>query len=67
MEELTLFDFKNDAIHIHITARFDKEDLIIDGYDIGKPVEEAWGDSDYEYILTIRKESVLFLMQGTKS
>ncbi len=27
--------------------------MIFDGYDIGKRVEEFWGDSDYEYHYTI--------------
>ncbi len=32
---------------------FDGEDLKLDGYDIGKTVEEMWGDSDYEYSITV--------------
>jgi len=55
---ITLYDIKSPDIHVNIEARFDKGDLIIDGYDIGKTVKEAWGDSDYEYILTIRKPEV---------
>lgn len=31
---------------------------VIDGYDIGKLVEEVWGDSDYEYSTTIHPEEV---------
>lgn len=27
--------------------------LYFDGYDIGKLVEDAWGDSDYEYTYTV--------------
>lgn len=38
-----------------IQAYFNGEsDLVIDGYDIGKFVEEMFGDSDYEYQMTIR-------------
>jgi len=66
-DQITLYDFKNDRIHINIVARFENEDLIIDGYDIGKTVEEAWGDSDYEYILTIRREQVLSICQEFKT
>ena len=65
-EELTLFDFKSDSIHINIVARFENGNLIIDGYDIGKTVEEAWGDSDYEYILTIHQEEVSLLCEELK-
>lgn len=49
-----MFEFADEGIHITITARFENEDLIVEGYDIGKTVEAAWGDSDYEYITTIR-------------
>lgn len=30
----------------------------IEGYDIGKSVEEFWGDSDYEYSTTVRDKEV---------
>ncbi len=58
---ITLFHFKNENIKIDIVARFDEDELLIDGYDIGKTVEEAWGDSDYEYIMTIPATSVASL------
>lgn len=40
---------ENEEIKISIDAGFDGNTLLIDGYDIGKRVEEYWGDSDYEY------------------
>jgi hypothetical protein len=55
---MTLYYFESDAIKISIDARFEGDALIIDGYDIGKQVEAYWGDSDYEYIVTIPAESV---------
>ncbi len=58
---ITLYHLKREDIKIDIVARFDKDKLIIDGYDIGKTVEEAWGDSDYEYIMTIPATSVASL------
>jgi hypothetical protein len=58
---ITLFHFQNDSIKIDIIARFDGDKLVIDGYDIGKTVEEAWGDSDYEYVMTIPAASVASL------
>ena len=32
--------------------------MVVEGYDIGKTVEEAWGDSDYEYSITVKKENL---------
>ena len=57
-KSVTLYHVKREDIRIDVVARFDKDKLIIDGYDIGKTVEEAWGDSDYEYIMTIPASSL---------
>jgi hypothetical protein len=73
MDNVTLFSFSSDWIKITIEAYFDAHDnLVIDGYDIGKRVEEAWGDSDYEYAVTIpsaemnKLYSLFSLTPGTK-
>ena len=59
MDKVLLFSLHTDQIKVTIEAYFDPMDsLIIDGYDIGKKVKEYWGDSDYEYTTTIRKEEV---------
>jgi len=50
---VTLFHSEDVDIRIDIEARFDGDTLIIDGYDTGKKVKEYWGDSDYEYSITI--------------
>ena len=65
---ITLFHYIDEDIKIDIVARFDGDNLIIDGYDIGKRVEEAWGDSDYEYVMTIPAESLptLYGLLGVK-
>jgi hypothetical protein len=55
---VTLFHFESEDIKIDIEARFEGDALIIDGYDIGKRVKEYWGDSDYEYTLTIQPQGV---------
>jgi len=60
---VTLFQFKTENIKIHITASFENEDLVVEGYDIGKVVEESWGDSDYEYSVTVRKADIPKLCQ----
>jgi hypothetical protein len=57
-KSITLFHLEREDIRIHIEARFDDEKLIVDGYDIGKTVEEVWGDSDYEYVMTVPGEGV---------
>lgn len=48
-----LFKLDSKAIRVTINLGFDGEDLKLDGYDIGKTVEEMWGDSDYEYTITV--------------
>jgi hypothetical protein len=59
MDKVILFSFVSDWIKVTIEAYFDKHgNLIIDGYDIGKRVEEVWGDSDYEYMVTIPSAEV---------
>lgn len=43
----------------------DKGNLVLEGYDIGDSVKEFWGDSDYEYWLTVSqewKDTVLLLL-----
>ena len=56
--QIELYHFEGPDIRISVDAYFRDEDLIIDGYDIGKRVEAYWGDSDYEYITTIPAEEV---------
>jgi len=57
-KSITLFQLKREDIKIHIEARFEGEQLVVDGYDIGTTVEEVWGDSDYEYDMVIPAEGV---------
>lgn len=54
-----LFAFETDEIKVTIEAFFGADgSLIVEGYDIGKTVEEYWGDSDYEYSITILPDEV---------
>ncbi len=57
-ESITLYHLEREDITINIVARFDEGRLIIDGYDIGKTVEKSWGDSDYEYVMTVPATSL---------
>jgi hypothetical protein len=61
MYGITLFRLENPGIKVTVEARFDDENLIIDGYDIGETVKKYWGDSDYEYTTTIRAGEVVKL------
>ena len=59
MEKVTLFKFESDGIKISMELYFnEKNQLFFDGYDVGKTVESAWGDSDYEYCYTINPSEV---------
>ncbi len=55
---ITLYHFKDKNIKVDIVARFDDDNLVIDGYDIGKRVKEFFEDSDYEYVMTLPAEGV---------
>ena len=48
-------------IKIDVEARFDNKVLVIEGYDIGKSVEEYWGHSDYEYSTRVPENGVEIL------
>jgi hypothetical protein len=59
MEKVILYSHKNEDIKIIIEAFFDDlGNLIVEGYDIGKTVEEFLGDSDYEYSCTVAPSEV---------
>ena len=68
-KSITLFHLEREDIKIHIEARFEGEKLLVDGYDIGATVEEAWGDSDYEYDMVIPAEGVdaMYGLLGVKA
>lgn len=58
MCRVLLYEFQTRDIRVTIEAYFNKGKLVVEGYDIGKTVEESWGDSDYEYSTTIHPEEV---------
>ncbi|TFG26305.1 hypothetical protein EU528_14645 [Candidatus Thorarchaeota archaeon] len=48
---------KQGETSIYIDAEIDKEgNLIVSGQDLGKAPEEFWGDSDYEYMVFVKKD-----------
>lgn len=49
-----MFSLNNPTVKVTIEAYFDDHgNLVVEGYDIGKTVEDYWGDSDYEYTTTV--------------
>lgn len=53
MCRISLFRHETPTISIYIDAYFENGEFIIEGQDIGKSVEDWWGDSDYEYGLKV--------------
>lgn len=63
-EKVSLFYFKNSNITIYVDAYFNEGNLVVEGCDIGKSAEDAWGDSDYEYSITVKKENLYSLCKA---
>jgi hypothetical protein len=49
---------KDAAIEITIEAYFKDEQMVIEGYDVGKTVNERIGRYRYEYSMSLPQESV---------
>jgi hypothetical protein len=59
MNKITLFQLLTENIKVTVEAYFDGHgNLVVEGYDIGKTVKEYWGDSDYEYSVTVPSEEL---------
>ena len=61
-----LYTIDRKDIKVTIDLGFDGENLKLDGYDIGKMVKEIFGDSDYEYSITINSENLPKLYEINK-
>lgn len=54
MHRISLYEHESPGLKVSLDLYFnEKNQLILDGYDIGKTVYELRGDADYEYIYTI--------------
>lgn len=55
MKKINIYDRRSgEKDHFVLDAIINDEgDLVLEGFDIGDFVKEYWGDSDYEYWLTI--------------
>jgi hypothetical protein len=59
MNKITLFQLETENIKVTVEVYFDGNgNLVVEGYDIGKMVKEYWGDSDYEYSVTVPVEEL---------
>lgn len=57
INEIILIDSRTESVRVRLTARIEHNgDLILDGYDSGKLVEDVWGSDDYEYSLTVKAD-----------
>jgi len=59
MEKVILYREERPDIKIYMEMYFnEKGQLLFDGQDIGKAVDDWWGNSDYEYTYTIEPVEV---------
>jgi len=57
IKEINLREDKTKDNSSYLDAKIDdQENLVMEGYDIGKSPEEFWGDDDYEYWVVVQKE-----------
>ena len=57
MNKVTIYDRKEGENHYSLTAEINEEgDLLLTGVDSGPFVKDYFGDYDYEYWLTVKKE-----------
>jgi len=64
MKKITIYDRYYGKNEHQVLEIFIDENgnLVFEGYDIGDFVKEYWGDSDYEYWLSIKAEHVLTVL-----
>ena len=56
IRQIKLIESRSEKISVFLDAKIsDQEDLVLEGQDLGKQVEEYWGDSDYEYWVVVPK------------
>jgi hypothetical protein len=57
IKEITLTEYKTEDVSVQLVAKIDEEEnLVLEGYDIGKSVKEFWGDSDYQYWVRVARD-----------
>jgi hypothetical protein len=58
MNRIILYQYQTPDLSVRIEAFFKTDKLVIEGYDVGKSVDEWFGDSDYEYSTTLAGEEL---------
>ena len=52
-QKVTLCEQEGSYVSIYVDASLHDGELTISGQDIGQAADDFWGDSDYEYWLTL--------------
>ena len=52
------------AVVVYLSALVDERGLVIEGQDLGRAVASVWGDSDYEYWLTVDRKHLDRVIAG---
>jgi len=61
-QRIRLFE-KQGETSIFIDIEIDKKgNLILSGQDLGKAPEEYWGDSEYEYMMLVKRDQMNILL-----
>lgn len=55
------------AVQSHLSAWIDERGLVVEGQDLGSGVSAVWGDSDYEYWVTVKPEHLDRVLAGLAS
>lgn len=57
IREIVMSEVRTEKDYSKLIAKIDDDgDLVLEGYDIGETPKKYWGDSDYEYWLTVNKD-----------
>ena len=64
MAEIVLRDVQKDGNYYHLEAVLEQGKLTIQGHDIGKTVEEFWGEDEYEYWYEFDQENTEHLFKA---
>jgi hypothetical protein len=62
MNKVSLYRFEDTCVDMAVAAWFRNETLVIDGYNVGKMMEDEWSDPDFQLIkVTVEEEELLKL------
>jgi hypothetical protein len=62
MNIVSLYRYEDTHVDMAVAAWFRNETLVMDGYNVGKMIENEWSDPDFQLInVTVEEEEVLKL------